>query len=88
MIVNTGQFSVSTTPVKVVSANEVGRIVHLNCKTNEDIYISGDNTVSTSTGFYIPKGNHLFQVQIDANDELWCIVPTGTHTVTVMTVTQ
>ena len=88
MIISTAQYSVDGTPVKVVSANEVARVVYLNCKSNEDIYIGPSNTVSTTTGLFHSKSAPTLQVQIDANDELWCVAATGTHTVTVMTVTQ
>lgn len=88
MIISTAQYSVDGTPVKIVSANEVARVVYLNCKSNEDIYIGSSNTVSTTTGLFHSKSAPTLQVQIDANDELWCLAATGTHTVTVMTVTQ
>lgn len=88
MIVSTAQYSVDGTPIKIVPTNEVGRVVYINCKSNEDIYLGPSNTVSTTTGLFHSKSAPTFQIQIDANDEIWCVTATGTHTITVMTVTQ
>ena len=88
MIVSTSQYSVSSTPVKIVPTNEVGRVVYINCKSNEDIYVGPTNTVSASTGLFQSKAAPTLQIQIDPNDEIWAVVATGTHTITVMTVTQ
>ena len=88
MIIGTAQYSVDGTPVKIVATNEVGRVVYINCKSNEDIYIGPSNTVSTTTGLFHSKAAPTLQLQIDANDEIWCVTATGTHTITVMTVTQ
>jgi len=87
MIVSAAQYSVSSTPVKVVSANEVGRNVWINCVTNENLYIGPTNSVSTTTGFFVAKTAADLQIQLDANDEIWAVVATGTHTVSVLQVT-
>ena len=87
MIVSTAQYSVSSTPVKVVAANEVPRNVWINCNSNENFYISGSNTVSTTTGFFVPKSAADLKIELDANDEIWAVVATGTHTITVLQVT-
>ena len=86
MIVSTAQYSVSSTPVKVVATNEVPRNVWINCKSNEDFYIGPTNTVSTTTGFFVAKTAADFQIELDANDEIWAVVATGTHTITVLQV--
>lgn len=86
MIVSTAQYSVSSTPVKIVATNEVARNVWINCKSNEDFYIGPTNTVSTTTGFFVAKTASNFQIELDANDEIWAVVATGTHTITVLQV--
>ena len=86
MIVSTAQYTVSSTPVKVVATNEVARNVWINCKSNEDFYIGPTNTVSTTTGFFVSKTTADFQIELDANDEIWAVVATGTHTITVLQV--
>ena len=87
MIVSTNQYSVSSTPVKVVSTGEVVRNVWINCNTNDDFYIGPTNTVSATTGFFVAKTAADFQIELDANDEIWAVVATGTHTITVLQVT-
>jgi hypothetical protein len=87
MIVSTAQYTVSSTPVKIVATNEVIRNVWINCKSNDDFYIGPTNTVSATTGFFVAKTAVDFKVELDANDELWAVVATGTHTITVMQVT-
>jgi hypothetical protein len=86
MIVSTNQYTVSSTPVKVVSTGEVVRNVWINCSSNDDFYIGPNNTVSTTTGFFVAKTAADFQIELDANDEIWAVVATGTHTITVMQV--
>jgi len=87
MIVSSSQHSVSSTPVKVVSANEVPRNVWINCTTNENFYIGPTNTVSTTTGFFVSKSAADLRIELDANDEIWAVVATGTHTISVLQVT-
>jgi hypothetical protein len=87
VIASTAQYSVSSTPVKIVATNEVARNVWINCKTNDDFYIEPTNTVSTTTGFFVAKTATDLQIELDANDEIWAVVATGTHTITVLQVT-
>ncbi len=87
MIVSSAQYSVSTTPVKVVSANEVGRNVWINCTTNENFYIGPTNSVSSTTGFFVAKTAADLRIELDANDEIWAVMATGTHTISVLQVT-
>jgi len=87
VIASTAQYSVSSTPVKIVATNEVARNVWINCKTNDDFYIGPTNTVSTTTGFFVAKTATDLQIELDANDEIWAVVATGTHTITVLQVT-
>jgi len=87
VIVSADQHTVSSTPVKVVSADEVGRNVWINCTTNENFYIGPTDSVSTTTGFFVAKTAADLQIQLDANDEIWAVVATGTHTISVLQVT-
>ncbi len=87
MIVSTAQYTVSSTPIKIVATAEVARNVWINCTTNSDFYIGNSNTVTTTTGFFVAKTAADFKVELDANDELWAIVTSGTHTISVMQVT-
>ena len=87
MIISAAQYSVDGTPVKVVNANEVPRKVWINCTTNENFYIGPTNTVSTTTGFFVSKSAADLNIQLDANDELWAVTASGTHTISVLQVT-
>jgi hypothetical protein len=87
MIVSTAQYTVADSPIKIVATAEVARNVWINCTTNSDFYIGNSNTVTTTTGFFVAKTADDFKVELDANDELWAIMPSGTHTVSVMQVT-
>lgn len=87
MILSTAQYSVDGTPIKIVAANEVGRHVYVNCTTNSDFYIGPTNSVSSTTGFFVAKTAADLMIQMDANDELWAVTPSGTHTISVLQVT-
>jgi len=86
MIVSTAQYTVDGTPVKIVATNEVPRNVWINCSSNENFYIGPTNAVSTTTGFFVAKTAADLQIELDANDEIWAVMATGTHTITVMQV--
>ena len=87
MIVTTAQYTVSTTAVKVIATNDVGRQVNIHCIGNDAVYLGPTSAVTTSTGFHLDKNAAVFQIELDANDELWAISATGSQTVTIMQVT-
>lgn len=87
MIVTTAQYTVSTTAIKVIGTNDVGRQVNIHCIGNNAVYLGPTSAVTTSTGFYLDKDAAVFQIELDANDELWAISSTGSQTVTVMQIT-
>jgi hypothetical protein len=86
MIVSTAQYTVDGTPVKIVATNEVARNVWINCSSNENFYIGPTNAVSTTTGFFVAKTAADLQIELDANDEIWAVTASGTHTITVLQV--
>ena len=87
MIVSTAQYTVATTAVKVVATNDVFRRVNIHCIGNNAVYLGPTSAVTTSNGFHLDKNAAVFQIELDANDELWAISATGSQTVTVMQVT-
>ena len=87
MIVSTAQYTVATEAVKVVDANDVSRRVNIHCIGNNPVYLGPTSEVTTSNGFYLDKNAAVFQIELDADDELWAISATGSQTVTVMQVT-
>jgi hypothetical protein len=87
VIVTTAQYSVGTTAVKVIATNDVGRQVNIHCIGNDAVYLGPTSAVTTSTGFHLDKNAAVFQIELDANDELWAISATGSQTVTTMQIT-
>ena len=87
MIVSTAQYTVATTAVKVVATNDVSRRVNIHCIGNDAVYLGPTSAVTTSNGFHLDKNAAVFQIELDANDELWAISATGSQTVTIMQVT-
>jgi hypothetical protein len=87
VIVTTAQYAVSTTAVKVIATNDVGRQVNIHCIGNDAVYLGPTSAVTTSTGFHLDKNAAVFQIELDANDELWAISATGSQTVTTMQIT-
>ena len=75
--------SVSTTAVKIVSkaVNETRTVVIR--PGGNDMYIGGAD-VTTANGLVI-SNNTNFTIEIPQGEELWAVVSSGTHSVTVLT---
>lgn len=75
--------TVTSTRVKIVSAaiNEPRTIVVR--PIGNDLYIGGAD-VTTGNGLLI-SNNTNFTIQIPQGEELWAVVSSGTHSVTVLT---
>jgi len=75
--------SISTTAVKIVSkaVNETRTVVIR--PGGNDMYIGGAD-VTTANGLVI-SNNTNFTIEIPPNEELWCVVGSGTHSVTILT---
>lgn len=82
-MIQTAQHSIDGVAVKIVAANQVPRNVSIHLVTGA-IYIGPSNAVTSSTGFLVEKAAGIYQVQVDADDELWAIASGGTHTATVL----
>jgi len=75
--------TVSTTRVKIVSAaiNEPRTVIVQPVGNN--VYLGGAD-VTTGNGLEI-SNNTNFTIQIPQGEELWAVVSSGTHSVTVLT---
>ena len=75
--------NVTTTRVKIVSAaiNEPRTVVVR--PNSSDVYIGGAD-VTTANGLQITN-NINFTIQIPQGEELWAVVSSGTHSVTMLT---
>jgi len=87
VILTTAQYTVTTTAVKILATNEVSRQVNIHCIGNDAVYLGPTSAVTTSNGFHLDKNAAVFQIELDANDELWAISASGSQTVTVMQIT-
>ena len=86
MIISTQQLAIDGVAVKMVSASQTPKIVYIHAKVGGDLYINGSSEVTALTGFLVDKASGVFQVQVDADDEIWGISGAGTHTFCVMQV--
>lgn len=82
-MIQTAQYAIDGVTIKIVASNQVPRNVSVHLVSGA-IYIGSSNSVTASTGFLVEKAAGVYQLQVDANDELWAISSGGTHTVTVL----
>lgn len=82
-MITSAQYSVDGTAVKISATSQTPRHVYIH-PSSGTVYVSGTNTVTSSTGLRIDNGTGVTKIEMDSDDELWCIAGTGTHVVTVM----
>jgi hypothetical protein len=75
--------SVTTTRVKIVSAAVNSTRTVIVRPVGNDVYVGGSD-VTTANGLQISKDTN-FSIVVPPGDELWAVVPTGTHSVTTLT---
>jgi len=75
--------TLTTTRVKVVSKaiNNTRQIIVR--PVGNDVYVGGSD-VDTGNGLLI-SNNTNFTIVIPPDEELWAVVPSGTHSITVLT---
>jgi hypothetical protein len=75
--------TVTTTRVKIVSAAVNSHRTVIVRPVGNDLYVGGSD-VTTANGLQISKDTN-FSIEIPPAEELWAVVPTGTHSVTTLT---
>jgi len=80
-------YSVSTTRVKIVAADNNNRTIYLHCVGNGVVYI-GDADVTASNGMLTQKNAVPFEMFLPASEELYAITASGTEEVRVLTPSQ
>ena len=80
-------YSVSTTRVKIVSADNINRTVYLHCIGTGAVYIGG-NDVTAANGMLTEKNAVPFEMFLPLGEELYAITATGTEEVRVLTPSQ
>lgn len=82
-MMQSAQYAVDGTAVKISATSQTPRHVYIHAVTGS-LYLNGSSAVTASTGMLIDKAAGVVLIQMDSDDELWCISGTGTHTVTVL----
>jgi hypothetical protein len=82
----TSQVTVTTSPTKIVGTGNIIREVHIH-NVHGDIYIGGDNTVSTTNGVLVETKAHDV-MHLPATAEVWAVTPANTAVVYVLEVNQ
>jgi hypothetical protein len=82
----TSQVTVTTSPTKIVGTGNIIREVHIH-NVHGDIYIGGDNTVSTTNGVLVETKAHDV-MHLPATAEERAVTPPNTAVVYVLEVNQ
>jgi hypothetical protein len=82
----TSQVTVTTSPTKIVATGNIIREVHLH-NVHGDIYIGGDNSVSTSNGVLVESKSHDV-MHLPATAEIWAVTAANTAVVYILEVNQ
>ncbi len=80
---NTYNFAISTTRVKIIEKETYAREVYLHCVGNGTIYVGGAD-VTSSNGMLTEKHAVPFAMTLPANEELWAITAADTENVRVL----
>lgn len=81
---NTASYSVSTTRVLIVPADNINRTVYVHVIGAGVVYVGGAN-VTAANGLLTEKNAVPFQVFLPANETLYAITASGTEELRVMT---
>jgi GTP cyclohydrolase III len=84
MAVSSAQYSVTTTPVKIVSADISAEMVYVHSET-AIVYLGGDNTVSSSTGYKLDVNDKISLTNHEG--ELWA-VSASTSSMSVLVISK
>jgi len=84
MAVSSAQFTVTTTPVKIVAADIAAEMVYIHSET-AIAYLGGDNTVSSTTGYKLDVNDKISLTNHEG--ELWA-VSVSTSAISVLIITK
>ena len=84
MAVSSAQFTVTTTPVKIVSADIAAEMVYIHSET-AIAYLGGDNSVSSTTGYKLDVNDKISLTNHEG--EIW-VVSAISSTVSVLIITK
>ena len=80
---NTYSYSISTTRVLIVPADNINRTVYIHVVGAGTVYVGGDD-VTASNGLLTEKHSIPFTIFLPINESLYAITASGTEEVRVM----
>ena len=84
MAVTSAQYAVTTSPVKIVSADIAAEIVYIHSET-AIAYLGGDNTVSSTTGYKLDVNDKISLANHEG--EIWAVSAVAS-TISVLIITK
>lgn len=81
---NTSSYSVSTTRVKIVYADNINRTIYIHAIGAGVVYIGGAD-VTAANGMLTEKNAVPFEMFLPAGEDLYAITASGTEEVRVLT---
>ena len=84
MAVSSAQFTVTTSPTKIVSADIAAEMVYVHSET-AIAYLGGDNTVSSTTGYKLDINDKISLANHEG--EIWA-VSSVSSTISVLIITR
>jgi hypothetical protein len=84
MAVTSAQYTVTTTPVKIVSADIAAEMVYVHSET-AIAYLGGDSTVSSTTGYKLDVNDKISLANHEG--EIWAVSAVAS-TISVLIITK
>jgi len=84
MAVSSAQFAVTTSPVKIVSADVAAEMVYIHSET-AIAYLGGDSTVSSTTGYKLDVNDKISLTNHEG--EIWA-VSASTSAISVLIISK
>ena len=84
MAVTSAQYAVTTSPVKIVSADIAAEMVYIHSET-AIAYLGGDSTVSSTTGYKLDVNDKITIANHEG--ELW-VVSSATSSISVLVISK
>jgi hypothetical protein len=77
------QYTITTTPTKIVASNVFAQNVYLHVVGNGTVYL-GDSDVTSTTGLETQKHTTPINFFVPRGQELWAVTATGTETLQIL----
>ena len=84
MAVSSANYTITTSPVKIVSADSAAEMVYIHSET-AIAYLGGDNTVSSTTGYKLDVNDKISLANHEG--EIWAVSAVAS-TISVLIITR